>query len=295
MNIRNNKLSATAAAFLFPAIAFVLFASVIPFFWNLILSFEKWDGFSTPQAVGFANFIACFKDKTYVLSLKNSILYAFGSTLGAVVIGLMLATLIYHLQTKATGFFRLTLYIPTMLPTAVVGMMFIFFFNPTMGLLNSFLRVLHLDDLTHVWLQDKATAMVCIAIVGIWKNAGQVMLLCFAAMQTVPSSLYEASELDGAGFYKQTFFVTYPLIKSSILLATVNTLGSQFKSYDLIFTMTQGGPGTLTTTVPIYMTKVAFNYGKFGNASSQGVIFTLVVAASIILVRLLLRGDSYEY
>ena len=121
------------------------------------------------------------------------------------------------------------------------------------------------------------------------------MMLTFAAMQGVPESLYESARLDGANFVQQMFRITYPLIKPMIMLATINTLGSQFKSYDLIFTMTQGGPADLTVTTPIVMKKTAFIFGSFGSAAAIGVIFTVIVALSIMLVRSVLKGESYEY
>jgi raffinose/stachyose/melibiose transport system permease protein len=211
------------------------------------------------------------------------------------VLGLLFAVLILRLSQREGGIFRLILYSPAMLPTAVVGIMFVFFFNPEMGLLNNFLRLVGLGGLQHVWLQEKGTAMACIIFVAIWKCAGSVMMLTFAALQGVPRSLYESSYLDGAGFMQQMRKIGFPLIKPMILLATINTLGAQFKSYDLIFTMTQGGPADLTTTVPIVMKKTAFIYGSFGSAAAMGVLFTIVVAVSILLIRWCLRGETYEY
>lgn len=295
MKKRNNSVSKTGIAFLFPALIFVVTCNVIPFIWNFILSFQKWSGFGTAEFIGIANYTALLKDPLVWKSVMNSVIYAAFSTTGGVLLGLMLATFIFRMAGKEAAFFRLVLYSPAMVPTAVVGLMFVFFYNPEMGLLNSFLKAVGLENLTNVWLQNKNTAMACIIFVAIWKCAGSVMMLCFASMQTVPSSLYESSELDGASFWKQMINITYPLIKPMILLATINTLGGQYKSYDLIQTMTQGGPGNLTSTVPIFMTKTAFNFGRFGNAAAVGVIFTIIVALSIILVRTLLRGDEYEF
>jgi raffinose/stachyose/melibiose transport system permease protein len=285
----------TGLIFLFPAIAFIIYSSVIPFVWNIVLSFTNWDGFQPAKFVGLKNFEVVFKQDIMQKSLFNSILYAFASTAGAVLLGLLLATLVIELVGKEGSIFRLILFSPAMLPTAVVGLMFVFFFNPEMGLLNQFLKAIGAGDLAHVWLQDKETAMWSIVAVAIWKSSGSIMLLCFAAMKTIPYSLYEAGKIDGTNFLKQTRYITYPLIKPMILLATVNTLGAQFKSFDLIFVMTQGGPGYLTYTVPINMTKIAFMYGRFGNAAAQGVVFTAVVIISIILVNFMLRGDHYEY
>ena len=290
-----NRIPLIGTAFLIPAAIFIVMFNVIPFFWNLILSFQTWNGFSDPEFAGFANFVSNFKDPLVRKALLNSIIYAFGSTAGSVILGIAFAVLIIRLAQKEGSIFRLILYSPAMLPTAVVGVMFVFFFNAEMGLLNKFLELIGLESLQHVWLQDKTTAMACIIFVAIWKNAGTVMLMVFAAMQGIPTSLYECSRLDGASFMQQMTKAVFPLIKPMIQLATVNTLGAQFKSYDLIFTMTQGGPANLTTTVPIVMKKTAFAFGKFGPAASLGVLFTIVVAVSIVLVRRSLRGETYEY
>lgn len=281
--------------FLLPALIFIIYSSVIPFVWNIILSFQKWDGFNSPSFAGFKNYISVIKDPLVIKSIGNSILFAITSTAGGVILGLLLATLVFKLAGKEGSIFRLILFSPAMLPTAVVGLMFVFFYNPEMGLLNNFLKLIGCEELTKVWLQDKNTAMICIILVAIWKCAGTIMLLCFASMQTIPDTLYESCKLDGASYIKQVRYITYPLIKPMVLLATVNTLGTQYKTYDLIFTMTQGGPGDLTYTVPIYMTKTAFTYGNFGNAAATGTIFTIIVAISIIVARWMLRGEEYEY
>lgn len=114
-----------------------------------------------------------------------------------------------------------------------------------MGLLNNFLKLIGLEGLQHVWLQNRSTAMICIIFVAVWKCAGQVMLLSavLCLSRTIPESLYESSKLDGAGYWKQVRYITLPLIKPMILLAAINTLGTQYKSYDLIYTMTQEAPG----------------------------------------------------
>lgn len=295
MKKKKSSISITGIIYLIPALIFVIGFNVIPFVWNTILSFQSWNGFTAAEFVGLKNFKTVIVDPVFLRSLFNSILYAVCSTAGGVLLGLMLATFIYKLGDKEGSVFRLILYSPAMVPTAVVGLMFVFFFNPEMGLLNNFLGIIGFESLQHVWLQEKTTAMACLIFVAIWKCAGSVMMMCFASMQTLPPSLYESAKSDGASFWQQMFKITYPLIKPMILLATINTLGSQYKSYDLIQTMTQGGPGNLTSTVPILMTKTAFNFGRFGQAAAHGVIFTVIVAISIILVRYVLRSEEYEY
>lgn len=280
---------------LLPAMILLLLFCAVPFFSNIYLSFLKWDGYNQAEFVGLKNYISVFANSLSFRAFKNSLLYAFTSTLSAVVLGLLMATLIIRLSEREGGIFRVILYSPAMLPTAVVGVMFVFFFNPEMGLLNSFFRLIGLESFRHVWLQDKTTAMACLIFVAIWKCSGSVMMIVFAAMQNIPRSLYESSYLEGASYHQQVMKITLPLIKPTIALAAISTLGGQFKSYDLIFSMTQGGPADLTTTVPIVMKKYAFSFGSFGTAAAMGVLFTIVVAVSLIALRWSLRGETYEY
>lgn len=287
--------SRTGIMFLAPTILFIIVCLIIPLIWTIILSMLDWNGFSKAEWVGFKNFSDSFTDEVLMKALFNSVFYALVSTLGAVTMGLFTATLLLKMGTKEGSFYRLVLYAPAMLPIAVVGMMFTFFYNPTIGVVNQLLELVGLKELTRVWLQDSATAMPAIIFAAIWKNIGTNMVLCFAAMQAIPKSLYESSYMDGAGFFKQTFSITYPLIKPMILLTSINTLGLQFKSYGLIKTMTNGGPGTLTATVPIQIVKTGFGYGYFGSAASMAIILTIVVATSILITRFVLKGESYEF
>lgn len=283
------------ALFLLPAFAFIAYALYVPFIWNGILSFQKWDGFHDPLWVGIQNYSKALTDHTALLSMKNSLFLGTVSTLGAVVLGILLAALVYKVYQKEGAFYRLIAFMPVMLPTAVVGLLFTFFFNPEMGLLNNFLRAVGLGGMTQAWLENKNTVLWCIAFVNIWKMSGLTMMLSFAAMQMLPASVFESSKLDGAGYPRQFFSLILPLIKPTVLVAAVYTLTVNFKSYDVVSIMTGGGPGTVSYVVPINMVKTAFNLGNFGYAAAQGVIITLLVIALVVILRRVLRGDAYEY
>lgn len=292
---RKIEVSKTGLLFLSPTVLFIIAALIIPFVWTIVLSMQEWNGFNPATWVGMSNFTDSFGDKVLMKSLFNSVYYALISTAGSVILGLLIATLLLKMGSKEGSFYRLILYSPAMLPIAVVGMMFTFFYNPSIGLVNQLLEVVGLERFAQVWLQDAHTAMPAIIIAAIYKNVGANMILCFAAMQSIPTSLYESSRIDGARFWQQTFKITYPLIQPMILLTTINTLGRQYKSYGLIKVMTDGGPGTLTATVPIQIVKTGFGFGYFGSAASMAIILTVVVAISILITRFILRGESYEY
>lgn len=289
------RVSAVGIAFLFPSVVLIIVSMVLPFIWTLMLSFQSWDGFGKAEWIGISNYIDAVKDASIRKALFNSIYYAVVSTVGSVALGLLFATLLLKVSGRKGTIIRLILYSPAMLPIAVVGLMFTFFYNPTMGLINQGLSLIGLETLTRVWLQESSTAMPAIIVAAIWKNAGKNMILCFAAMQAIPKSLYESSQIAGAGFAKQTFKITFPLIMPMILLTTINTLGTQYKSFGLIFTMTQGGPGDLTTTVPIKMVKTAFSFGYFGPAATMGILLTLAVIINILVTKVIMGGETYEY
>jgi len=297
--IKHRKISwrkaLVSSLFLLPAIAFMIFSVYIPFAWNGVLSFQKWNGFSAPKWIGFDNYKNLLTDAVAQRGLWNSIFLAVFSTLGAVILGLLLAAFVYKVTEREGAFYRLIIFLPVMLPTAVVGLLFAFVFNPEMGLLNNFLRVIGLDSFTHVWLEEKATVMWCIVAVNIWKMSGLTMMLSFASMKMLPESIFESSKLEGATYREQFLKLILPLIKPTVLLSAVYTLVVNFKSYDIVFVLTGGGPGTTSQTVPINMVKTAFNFSEFGYAAAMGMIFALVVMLVVAIVNRVLKGETYEY
>ncbi|MDR1801944.1 MAG: sugar ABC transporter permease [Lachnospiraceae bacterium] len=281
--------------FLLPALAFITYALYVPFVWNGVLSFQKWDGFADPQWIGLKNYSKALTDSVSLLSLKNSVLLGVVSTLGAVILGLSLAAFVYKVYRKEGALYRLIAFMPIMLPAAVVGLLFTFFFNSEMGLLNNLLRLVGLNDITKAWLENRNTVVWCIAFVNIWKMSGLTMMLSFAAMQMLPTDIFEQSKLDGIGYGKQFFRIILPLIKPTVLLSAVYTLAVNFKSYDIVSIMTGGGPGTTSYVVPINMVKNAFSFGDFGYAAAQGVVLTVIVVLIVVIMRKTVGSESYEY
>lgn len=292
---RKLRRKAMIACFLIPAFLFLIYAVYFPFAWNVSMSFQEWDGFSDPEWVALENYAEVFDDSTSIKSIKNSVFLALTSTIGAVVLGVFLAALVYKVYRREGAFYRLIMFMPVMLPSAIIGLLFVFFFNYESGLLNSFLRALGLGDITKAWLENKSTVLWCITFVNIWKMSGLSMMLSFAAMQMLPSSIFESSRLEGAGYARQFFTLILPLIKPTILLCAVYTLSVNFKAYDIVSIMTAGGPGTTSYVVPINMIKTAFNFGEFGYAAAQGTVLMIIVVLIVCIMRRVLKGESYEY
>ena len=297
LSTRRRRIRRAGMIFLFltPALVFMIFSVYVPFGWNAVLSFQKWNGFSQPASVGFANFAAMFKDDVAVRSLLNSVTIALFSTLGAVVLGLLMSAFMYKISNKEGAIYRLILFLPVMLPTAVVGLLFTFVFNPEMGLLNNLLNAVGLNSWAHIWLQEKSTVIGCIIFVNIWKMSGLTMMLSYASMKMLPSSIFESSRIEGANYWHQYTRLILPLIKPTILMSTVYSLAVNFKSYDIVSVLTNGGPGTTSYTIPINMMKTAFNFSEFGYAAAMGMVLALVVIIIVGIVTKVLKGETYEY
>ncbi len=281
--------------FLLPAAVLMIFAVYVPFGWNAVLSFQEWNGFKDAVWVGFNNFVQIFNDPGALNAFTNSLFLAVFGTGISVALGVTLAAFVFKVTRKEGAFYRLIVFMPVMLPAAVVGLLFTFVFNPDVGLLNNFLIAVGLPDLTNAWLEDKNTVMWCIVAVNVWKMTGLSMMLSFASMQMLPESIFESSRIDGAGYTRQFFSMVLPLIKPTVLMAATYSLVINFKSYDIVFVMTRGGPGTLSQTVPINIMKTAFNFNEFGYSAAMGILLCVMVMLVVVIVRRILKGESYEY
>lgn len=280
--------------FLTPAFLLMTYTNIIPIIWNLILSFQS-GGFNDLTWSGLQNYGTALGDPVFLKSLWNSAFIAVIITTFSVIIGVALALMIYQLGRVEGAVYRLIIFMPGMLPLAITGLMFIFVFNQESGILNNFLRLLGLDSLTRAWLAIPPLNLYAICVVGIWRITGLPMILIYAALQSIPTALLEASKLDGAGYLAQVRLILLPLLKPIILTATVFVLIINFKAYDLVLVLTKGGPGNTSRIVPINIVETAFTFNKFGYAASMGVIMTLVVLAILGVVYGLFRSETHEY
>lgn len=281
--------------FLLPGSLVIFIVTYLPALWNVILSFMEWDGFLVRNWVGFKNYVQSFQDALVFSAMRNSIVLGLGQTFFAVIVGLVLVALIYRMGRFESAVYRLILFIPIMMPLAIIGLLFSFVYNPDMGILNNFLRLIGLNVLTRPWLEDLNTVMPSLQFVGVWRMSGLTMMFYFAAMQLIPPALFEASHIDGASYSQQFFRIVIPLIKPSIQLSAVYSFMVTFKTYDLVKVMTNGGPGRFSQTVPLMMMNTAFMFNEFGYAAALGVELTVVILVIIQLSKLIIRSEYYEY
>lgn len=292
----NRKIILAGFLFMLPAFLVILITTIIPLFWNIVLSFCEWKGSGTPDFIGIQNYIQSFVTKTTRDAIIHSIFIGIVSTLVSVVLGVGFALALFRIKGKLSGVARVIFYSPSMMPMTVLGLLFTFIFAASdKGLLNAIFAAIGLESLQHAWLSDKNTVLWVIAIIQGWRSSGTIMILSYTAMLNIPGSLFESAELEGCGYVKKSRYIILPLIKQTVRLALSMTLVWAFKTYDLVWTMTQGGPANLSMTAPIMMIKTGFSYNQYGYAAAIGIICTVLIGLCIILGRTALKGETYEY
>ena len=289
------KLRIIGFFFLLPAGIMILFTTVIPFVWNIYLSFGKWNGVGAYKFIGIDNYTKIFHTRQAVLAVKNSVIVAVVATLVSMALGLLMALLIYRISRIESAICRFIFYGPVMLPMTVVGLLFTFILASDVGLLNSFLRAVGLGSLAKSWLATDVLVVVSIGAVQGWRSAGSIMMLTYTAIIALPEDLFEESKLEGATYWQEIRMIIFPLVRQTIVLSFSMMSMWSFKTYDIVVAMTDGGPGDLSLTAPLYILRETFQNSKFGFAAAVSVVFAFIIMIIIAAIRRGLRGESYEF
>jgi raffinose/stachyose/melibiose transport system permease protein len=273
----------------------ILATIVIPLVWNTVLSFVEWNGNSAMKFAGLSNYVRVFTERRAYSTLLNSLFIGLVASAVSMFLGTFLALCVYRLTRKESTLWRFVFFSPSMLPMTVVGLLFVFVLASDGGMLNSVLDVTGLGSLKRGWLSSPKYVLWTLAILQGWKSCGIIMMLVYTAMIGIPPSFFEAGRLEGASYFHEMRLIILPLLRPVFTLSLSMMLLASFKTYDIVWTMTKGGPGDASKTAPIRMIEAGFSYGQFGFAASLGVILTIMVSICIIAARRVTRGETYEY
>ncbi len=280
-----------------PAIAIFAFVVLIPMLANTVLSFASWSGTDTLRFIGFDNFLRAFRDDIYLTAYRNTFVYIALTLVLEVLVGLLLAGLV-TMAGRRTGFYRIAFFVPVTLPMIAIAVLWGFVYSDDIGLINSALRAMGLDELARVWLGDPATALVAVSIVSGWIYAGFYMAIFYAALQRIPQNLIDAARLDGAGQWRTFFSVKVPIIRPMIEVAVLLCVTGGIQSFDLFYVMTNGGPDHATEIITTYLVQVVFVYRDLGYGAALSTIMTIVlIALGLFVVKMRAKsgGERIEY
>ena len=257
---------------------------IIPIIMNGYYSLVRWNGLGSPTFIGLENYRHLFfVDEVFWRTVWNTIFYSAASVPIIMILALMFALLLNQ-KLRFRGFFRSALYLPAIIASVVVGMTFLQLFDPLMGVVNYFLGYLGVSPIS--WRSDPRFAMTMVIVGTIWSRTGFNMVIYLAALQGISSEYYEAAKIDGAGPIERFRFITMPLLSPTHLFVLVTCVVHSFRSYDMIYVMTRGGPLNSTMTMVVYIYETAFARNVFGRASATGmVLFAIMLVFTIIRIK----------
>ncbi len=277
-------------AYLFPCLLIVVVFIYFPILQNFSFSFFKMSSYSrTPRFIGLENYRRLLHDTTFFIALRNNALFALISMVMQVGGGTFIALL---LESKTAGrgarFFRNLYFIPSLISVSAVAVLFLFIYEPEIGMLNNLLRGLGLGALARPWLGDPNTAILSIIAMSQWQYVGYSVILLVVAIQKIPGELFEAAYIDGANARQRAVAITIPLIREMILVTLVISLTGCFKVFAEVFATTQGGPGISSQVLSTYLYKTIFSFDNLGYGSVIAfVVFLVTFVTSLIQIRLL--------
>jgi raffinose/stachyose/melibiose transport system permease protein len=217
------------------------------------------------------------------VAFQHSLLLIVFYAVMSIGIGLFLTALLTRFRVRGFMFFRTVLFMPQTIATVVVAQAFTWIYDPS-GPLNEFLRAIGLGFLTKTWLGDFTWALPSVGLIGTWLTFGLCIVLFLAGAQRIPSELYEAARVDGAGFVREFFAVTLPGLRNEIVVAATLTTILALRNFDIIYNTTSGGPGGETEVPSWVMFHNAFDLSRVGFAASIAVVLTVIITGIAVLI-----------
>lgn len=273
-----------------PTVAIILGITFYPILKAFTLSLHsiqlQFPQFGQPF-VGLENYLETLKSVRFWNAMKNTVTFTFASVSLELVLGLGLALLI-NMSFKGRGLVRASILIPWAFTTVVAALMWQFMYNDQYGVINYILTKLNLVSGSANWLGSPSLAMTSMIIADVWKTTPFMALLLLAGLQTIPADLYEAGRIDGTNSWQSFLHITLPLLKPTILVALLFRTLDAFRMFDLVFVLTNGGPGNSTETISLLTYNTLFREFDFGTGSALSVItFLSIFLISYVYIKVL--------
>lgn len=302
-----------SASTLTPIMLYMMFFTLIPMVWGILITFFRYSptragGFlglgGMNPFVGLENYIDLFSNsptgQLFRVSLKNTLLFSLLYMPLNLIVTLPLAVLIESISSKFKTFFRTIYFLPTVTSAVAVSLVWGVIYNPTFGLLNLAIRALGLKG--YSWLTDPSTTvmgialpMICVLITYLWSDMGYNLVIFMAGLQGIPDVYREAAVVDGANAWQRFWYITLPLLRSTLTFVMVMTMLSSWQVFVLFFVLTnRGGPANLTRVLVLHIYETAFRFQEMGLAATVAMALFIIIMVTTLLQLKLLRKD-WEY
>jgi ABC-type sugar transport system permease subunit len=279
-NVKPMRYQRAAWAFMGPGVLLVMY---IPVVYTMYLSLTNYDGLSSPSFVGLANYATMFADPSFLTSLMNTAIWVAGTLIVPVGLGLLIAYLTFGL--KGSSWLRLPFLIPYALSGVAIGVVFNFIFQNG-GALSQALAFFHVPGADTHWLEVAPLNTIVMILASSWQGIGVNALLFVVGLQSIPREPLEAARIDGAGGWRLFTTMVWPMLRPSTTIVVGLAIVNSLKTFDIVETMTQGGPNRISETLGVTMYTDTFQSDHYGLGAAVAILLTVVtVAASVVYLR----------
>jgi len=280
-----------AFAYPAPAVATLFLIVIIPIVFNLYLAFNKWTiGLGQPRFIGLGNFLELLSDERVLNGVKVMIYFSGLSLSLEMVLGLLIAVY-FNRQFKGSEAVQAIYILPFAATPVAVALIWRIMLNPEIGVLNYLLRSVGLPG--SLWVSSPQTVIPALVMVDVWKWTPMITLIVLAGLKSLPHEPYEAARVDGASALQIFWYITLPLIRPVLIAALMLRSLDNLKEFDIIYTVTQGGPGIASETLYLYSYMVGFSFFKAGYGSAlMVVVFLIVLIFNVVMNRMRLSAQE---
>ncbi|MDF2613755.1 MAG: sugar transporter permease [Clostridia bacterium] len=274
-----------------PAVIIYLVFCIIPLVSSISYSFYDWNGVNEKIFIGLGNYKELLGDGEFYNSLKNNSIIILFAVMIQIPLAYFLAEMLSR-KLKGTSIFEGIYFLPAVISTVIIALMWYFILNPNEGFINVFLTRVGLENFKKGWIGDNKMAIYCVAFVNVWQFVGVSMVILLAGIRAVPQDIHDSCLVDGVSGIRKSLTVTIPLIKEALITTTVLSVTGSLKMFDLVFSLTNGGPGSSSQVLATYMYKQAFFGYRYGYGVTIAVaIFIFSAIFSLIFMRITQNKD----
>ncbi|MDT3378063.1 sugar ABC transporter permease [Labrys neptuniae] len=274
--------------FILPALLLVAAVIVFPWLFTVGMSTNAWQVGSAPRFVGLENYIRLAGDMRFWESMWHTLTYTVLSVVAPLILG-TLAALVFDSKMPLRGLLRGIFVMPMMATPVAVALVWTMMFHPQLGVLNYLLSLVGIP--AQAWIFEQGTVIPSLVLVETWQWTPLIMLIVLGGLASMPREPFEGAEIDGANAWQKFRYITLPMILPFMMIAVIIRSIDALKSFDIIYAMTQGGPGTASETINLYLYNVAFSYYDIGYGSAIAVVFfIIIIVMSLVLLHLRQRA-----
>lgn len=287
----DRRRSRTGFRLVLPAFLLVAVFFLAPLAFAIYISLTNWPLAGAYHFVGLSNYTELVHDSVFLHALLFTIEYTAIITPCVFVFGYALAVLVRR-RIAGIGLFRTVYFLPTVIGLTTISYMAVLEFQPNSGIVGYVLSQLHIASSSTDWLASSGLAFLLVAVLVVWSSSGLTMLILMAGMQGIPTELYEAAAVDGAGKWARETRLTVPLLRRSIALSLIISVVGSFLAFNQFYIITSGGPGTSTATIVFWIYQVAFTNFHLGYATAMSLVLLVIVVTISAVQFWLLRDNS---